>query len=366
MQEGGAALTGKTVVFVGRLVAVPRRQAERAVAAQGGQVRRGLTRRTDLLVIGRSTDGRLSLAQLEDRLAQAERFGAACLSEGTFLRMVDLATAPAPEQRPVSLADVQKQTGLDAATVRLLGLFDIVVPEAERCRFRDLVAAREVARLLRDGSSLEEILHGAATLTRITGGDLAGAKLVRLGPAGLGLRLGTAVADLDGQMRLPIGEPEPELDTLFAEAEAAEAAGDLAGAERLYERCAAATPDDPTIQFNLANVLRAAGRPQEAELRYRMATQLDPRFAEAWYNLAHVMADRHRTSDAERCLEQAVASDPGFGDALFNLAQLRYERDDFAGAAQAWESYLAEDRDSTWARRARAGLALCRQRLRAS
>jgi tetratricopeptide (TPR) repeat protein len=366
MEKGDGALAGKTVVFLGRLMGVPRRQAERAVAEQGGQIRRGLTRRTDLLVLGRGLDDRLGLAQLEDKLAQAERFGATVSSEGTFLRSVGLAAAAADEARPLGLADLQKQTGLDAATVRLLALFDVIAPEDGRCRFRDLVAAREVARLMKDGSMLEEILQSAAALNRFSGGDLSGARLVRLGPSGLGLKLGTAVADLDGQMRLPIGEPGPDLESLFAEAEAAEGARDLAAAERLYEHCAAASPDDPTIQFNLANVLRAQKRPQEAELRYRLATQLDPRFAEAWYNLAHVLADRGRAGDAERCLEQAVANDAGFGDALYNLAQLRFDRGDFAGAADAWERYLAEDRQSTWAKRARAGLALCRQHLRAS
>ncbi|MBX6322229.1 MAG: tetratricopeptide repeat protein, partial [Rhodospirillaceae bacterium] len=284
---------------------------------------------------------------------------------GARLRAAGGGAPPGPaEPRPLALAELEKQTGLEARVLRLLALFDVITPEDGRCRFRDLVAAREVARLLGEGSSLVEILRGATSLTRLGATDLAAARLVRLAPGGLGLRLGDTVAELDGQMLLPMGEGEPDLDALFEAAEAAEASGDLATAERLYGRCAATSRDDPTIQYNLANVLRAAGRLPEAELRYRLAIQLDPRFAEAWYNLAHVLADRGRAGEAERCLEQALAGDPEFGDALYNLAQLRFERDDFAGAAEAWERYLAGDRDSPWARRAKAGLALCRQRLR--
>ncbi len=366
MAEDSAPFAGRTVVFVGRLLAVTRRQAERAVAAQGGQVRRGLTRRTDLLVVGRALAEGAPLEPLEDKLARADRLGVTCLGEGAFLVAAGLARPAPAEARPLSLADLQKQTGLDAPVLRLLALFDVIAPQDGRCRFRDLIAAREVARLLKEGSALGDILRGAAALTRLCDAGLWGARLVRLGPGGLGLRLGEAMAELDGQLLLPLGEGEPDLDALFEEAESAEAAGDLAAAERLYARCIAASPDDPTIQYNLANVLRGAGRLPEAELRYRLATQLDPRFAEAWYNLAHVLADRGRAAEAERCLEQAVAGDPGFGDALYNLAQLRFERDDFAGAMEAWERYLAGDRDSAWARRAKAGLALCRQKLRAS
>jgi tetratricopeptide (TPR) repeat protein len=365
MAEEEAPLAGKTVVFAGALGLVARREAGRAVAAHGGQLRRGLTRRTDILVVGQGATGPAALGQLELKLAQADRFGAACIGEAAFLRLVRLAPPPPDEPRPHLLEELQKQTGVDPATLRLLGLFDLVMPVEGRYRFRDLVTAREVARLLREGSTLADILS-SATLMQSRGGDLAGMRLVRLAAGGLGVRVGEGLADLDGQMQLPIAETGPDLDALFEAAEAAEAAGDLAQAERLYAACAAASPDDPTVQFNLANVLRGRRQGPEAELRYRRAVALDPRFAEAWYNLAHVMSERGRADLAERYLGQAVEADPAFGDALYNLAQLRFERDDFAGAMAAWQLYLSQDRDSAWARKARAGLALCRQHLKAS
>lgn len=367
MAETGAAFAGKNVVFVGRLATVPRRQAEHAVTSQGGVVRRGLTRRADLLVVGRAAHDLLALGRLEHKLAQADRFGVACLSEGAFLRLAGLAAPAEPEARPLSLADLRKQTGLDAETLRLLALFDVIAPVGDACRFRDLVAAREVARLLKEGMALADLVQGAAALTRHSGGDLAAARLVRLRPDSLGLRLGESLAELDGQMLLPLDEDEPAgAEPLFEEAEQAEAAGDLALAARLYARCAKANPDDPTVQFNLANVLRQQDRLPEAELHYRLAIDLDPGFAEAWYNLAYIVGERGRADLAEDYLARALAADPDFADAIYNLAHLRFERGDLPGAIEGWERYLTYDRDSDWAKKARAGLTLCRQRLRAA
>jgi tetratricopeptide (TPR) repeat protein len=359
------ALAGKNIVFLGRLAALRRRQAEHALALRGGLVRRGLTRRSHLLVVGRAAYDLLEHGRLEHKLAQAERFGVSCISESEFLRLAGLAAPAAPEARPVSVAELQRQSGLDAQTLRLLALFDVIAPQQEACRFRDLVAAREVARLLREGVTLAEVLQGAAVLTQRRGGDLAASRLVRLRPDSLGLRLGDALAELDGQMLLPLDEEAAACEQPFEEAEQAEAEGDLARAERLYGRCAQADPADPTVRFNLANVLRQQGRERDAELHYRMAVELDPGFAEAWYNLAYLVGERERPDLAEAYLERALAAAPDFADAIYNMAHLRYERGDFAGAIDAWERYLRYDRDSEWARKARAGLALCRQGLRA-
>src|SRR5690606_16779943 len=180
---------------------------------------RGLTRRADLLVVGRAAHELLAHGRLEHKLAEAERFGVPCVSEGAFLRLAGLAPALAPEARPLSLADVQRQTGLDPYTLKLLALFDVIVPELDACRFRDLIAAREVARLLKEGATVPEILAGVVVLTQRTGGDLAANRLVRLRPDSLGLRVGAALADLDGQMLLPLEEETGIGESSFDEAE---------------------------------------------------------------------------------------------------------------------------------------------------
>ena len=62
------AFQGETVTFIGRLEALSRGFATRAVVAAGGVVRRGLTRRT-MCVVGHGALVRLH--KLEDRLAIA-------------------------------------------------------------------------------------------------------------------------------------------------------------------------------------------------------------------------------------------------------------------------------------------------------
>ncbi|MBX6323752.1 MAG: hypothetical protein IRY94_18200, partial [Rhodospirillaceae bacterium] len=104
MAEASAPLAGRTVVFAGRLLAVTRRQAERAVAAQGGQVQRGLTRRSDLLVVGRALGEGAALERLEDKLARADRLCVRCIGEARFLAAAGLAPPRPAEPRPLALA----------------------------------------------------------------------------------------------------------------------------------------------------------------------------------------------------------------------------------------------------------------------
>ena len=80
------------------------------------------------------------------------------------------------------------------------------------------------------------------------GPHLARVKLSRSEVGGLVMKLGAAAADLDGQLRLSMGEgEEPRIDDLFAAAETAEEEGDLDRAEVLYRRCIDIDRSDPTI-----------------------------------------------------------------------------------------------------------------------
>ena len=56
-----------------------------------------------------------------------------------------------------------------------------------------------------------------------------------------------------------------------------------------------------------------------------------------------------------------IAADPGYADPVFNLAQLQFEAGAYAAASDLWQRYLALDPDSDWSRKARQGVAICRQ-----
>jgi tetratricopeptide (TPR) repeat protein len=84
-----------------------------------------------------------------------------------------------------------------------------------------------------------------------------------------------------------------------------------------------------------------------------------PAFAEAWYNLADLLDDQGRSEAAIECLRKALGVAPDYIDAMFNLALLLQRKGAYAEAADYWRQYLAGDRASEWAARARRSLKFC-------
>ena len=356
-------VAGRTVVFIGRLGRLPRRVAARCVSDRGGMARRSLTRATDYAVVGRDASAWLAGNRLKAKLATARHLGAVCLGEGDFLRGLGLLPPLPKEGRTLTLDDLAHAGGLDRDTLQLLVLLDILECEDGRFSFSSLGIARTAARLLSEGTPLVVVCRGL--LAAAHGHRQSAAALVRRADGTIGVRWGDQVADLSGQLRLPLPEPEClSVDDLFEAAELAEDAGDLARAERLYRRCVELDRTDPGAAFNLANLLRAQGRHGEAKLFFCLATEIEPGFAEGWYNLAHLLDAAGRTHEAEKAYGRALEADPKYADALFNAAMLHFRQERYREAGDLWERYLAVDPHGEWARRARSGLAYCRRIVR--
>jgi tetratricopeptide (TPR) repeat protein len=356
---------GQTVTILGRLAALPNRVAAVEIDRRGGIVRRALARQTTLVAIGRHAAPQLSDGRLQAKLARADQRGARCLSENALLRALDLLPPAPPIAAAARLEELTEKAGLEPELVRLLVLFDVIQPDADGVLgFRDLIAAREVGRLLADGLGLAAIIQGTAAAggRRVAPVDhpLARLKLVCDDSGQLARRIGDRLAELDGQLRLPLMNPgNPSVDEVFEDAEDAEQAGDLATAEALYRRCVGLDRSDPIAPFNLANVLREQGHGGEAKSYLQLALAIDPKFADAWYNLALLLDAEGRKDLARAYLERASAADPDYADPLYNLAQLHFEAGELAAAGRLWQRYLVLDPDSEWSRLARHGLALC-------
>lgn len=355
-------LADRTVSIIGRLATVPNRIAAAEVERRGGIVRRGLPQRTALAVVGRRTLAQLADGRLEAKLERADQIGAACLSENAFLRAIDL-VPPAPAAgAALRLDELPGKAGLDPRVVRLLVLYDMIQPRAGECTFRDLITAREVARLIGEGLGLAAILDSAERLGQGVADDhpLTRLKLACDERGRLARRIGDGFAELDGQMRLALPHADnPSVDELFEAAEEAEQAGDLDGAATLYRRCVSLDRRDPIAPFNLANVLREQSRAGEARLFLELALSIDVGFADAWYNLALLAEAAGDKAAARTSLERAIAADATYADPLYNLAQLHLEAGGVAEARDLWQRYLALDPDSEWSHRARRGLTLC-------
>lgn len=345
---------GLAVGLVGALDSLPRRLAARAVAARGGTLHRGITRRTRIIVFGRSLLRRLDAEAIEAEAARAA--GRRHLSENGFLRFV--AEVAPDEERAISRAEILARSGLGARDLDMLSLFDGFAAEAEPYAFRDVILARKYAGLIAGGADWAAIarsVHRQGPAVSLT------AKSLELGDnRAIYARHGEELRELDGQLLLGFEGPGADADRLFAEAEAAEAAEDFSAAAALYARCLAADPDDSDAAFNRANCLSAAGREREAEEALFRAVSIDPDFVEAWFNLAGLMRARGRVARAREYLGRAIAIDPGYADAVYNLASLEFDAGDLAAAGRWWERYLELDSTSEWARRAARGIAFVR------
>ena len=78
-----------------------------------------------------------------------------------------------------------------------------------------------------------------------------------------------------------------------------------------------------------------------------------------------MLDDQGQCDKAVVCFERALDADPDYADALFNLGLLHQRSDRHAEAATCWRRYLALDKDSHWASRARQALKLLRNADRA-
>lgn len=353
------ALDGEIVTFIGRLEAASRTSATRAVVAAGGSVGRALTRRTSVCVVGHGALRRF--LRVQQRLQIARDNGVALLSENAFLRRVGFTSPATSEQHLLGEAELMSRSGIAPEHLRWLVLFDIVEPSGDgRYTLRHLLLVRSVCTLLNDGLRILDVVRELAAARGALDhlppnffGDAAGRVAVRLG---------RAVSEIGGQLRLPLPTPEDlSEDALFAEAEEAEEFGDWTKAERLYRRCLGRDRSDSAVAYNLGNVLSRLGRECEARLWLHHAVGLDPSLAEGWYNLGLIARASGEPRKAASFFEKALAAEPAFADAMFNLAVLRFENRDPSGAEAMWRRYLEHDSRSEWARKARCGLALCRQ-----
>ena len=263
---------GQTVTILGRLAALPNRVAAVAIGHRGGVARRALAQQTTLVAIGRQAAPQLADGRLQAKLGRADQIGAPC-SARTPCCAPSTCCRRRRRSRPRSgSTTLATRPGSNSDLVRLLVLFDVIQPDEDGALgFRDLIAAREVGRLLADGLGLAAIVQGTADASggRLATDDhpLARLKLVCDDSGRLARRIEGRLAELDGQLRLPLANPgNPSVDEVFEAAEDAEQAGDLAAAEALYRLCVGLDRSDPIAPFNLANVLREQGRTSEARV----------------------------------------------------------------------------------------------------
>jgi tetratricopeptide (TPR) repeat protein len=329
------------------------------VRKHGGKPREGVTKQTDVLVVGELGWPLLDDGRPSNSLVQAKAYRVPIASERQFLEWLGR-SVPQEEARTYTADQLASLSKLPRDVVDQLAMFGLIEGRDGAFGFRDLAAARQVASLLAAGTALSAITRSLYEIRKW----LPDARLsnLRLFPESSDRILVEQVkgrTDKTGQFVLDVEKPEEDADAVFADAQSAEESGDAATAAKLYRRAMNMDPADPAAPFNLGNVLRAMGRSLEAETAYRSAVKADPRFAQAWYNLADLLDDQRRTKEAIACLHRALEADGGYADAMFNMALLLQRMERYADAAEWWRRYLGIDGASPSAAHARRALKYC-------
>lgn len=336
-----------------------RAEAFELVRRRGGTPRQGVTRNTSVLIVGELGWPLLDDGRPSNSLAQARTYGVPITSERQFLAWTG--NAPSVEQAKTYTGDqLAALSRMPREVVDQLAMFGLIEPVGNLYGFRDLAAARQIAALLACGTKLSAITRSLNDIRRwLPDAHLSNLRLSPESADSILIEQVQGRADRNGQFVLPVTAPDGDPDSLFEQAQAAEAAGDLATAERLYRRLIKLDAADPAAPFNLGNLLRALRQTVEAEASYRAATLADPQYGPAWYNLADLLDEQGRTEEAVACLERALAADPNHADAAFNLAMLLQRLGSYAQAAKWWKQYLMLDGSSSWAGRAKRSLKFC-------
>jgi tetratricopeptide (TPR) repeat protein len=348
-----------SVAITGRLACMTRIEAFEVVRQRGGTPSQTVTKQTKLLIVGELGWPLLDDGRPSNKLSRATDYGIPVASERRFLEWIGKAV-PDSVHKTYSADQLATLSKLSSDRIQELTQFGLLDERSGQFGFRDLASARQIAKLLADGVRLSEIIRAVSQIRKwLPDVGLANVRL-HAGPHySLEVDQPGGRTDKNGQFVLAVDPSQNNPDDLFEQAQSAEEVGDMAEAERLYRILMKSNPTDASAPFNLGNLLRASARNVEAEAALRVATRVDPTSADAWYNLGDLLDEQGRVEAAIGCLHTALKVAPDYADAMFNLALLLQRQNQYAEAADFWRRYLASDRQSEWAARARRSLKFC-------
>jgi tetratricopeptide (TPR) repeat protein len=353
----------RSVAFTGRLACMTRAEAFEAVRQRGGTPSPAVTKGTNLLIVGELGWPLLDDGRPSNKLSRANAYGIPVANERRFLEWIGKAI-PGSVHKTYSADQLATLSKLSSGMIQELAQLSLLDERGGHFGFRDLASARQIAKLLADGVRLSEIIRAVSQIRKWL--PEVGLANVRLHPGshyGLEVEQPGGRTDQHGQFVLAVDQSQNNPDDLFEQAQSAEEAQDIAEAERLYRILMKSDPTDAAAPFNLGNLLRVSGRYVEAEAALRAATRADRTFADAWYNLSDLLDEQGRVEAAIDCLRTVLRVAPDYLDAMFNLALLLQRTSQYAEAADYWRHYLANDRQSEWAARARRSLKFCEMQI---
>ncbi|MFO0979249.1 MAG: tetratricopeptide repeat protein [Planctomycetaceae bacterium] len=201
---------------------------------------------------------------------------------------------------------------------QLLNVANVVDPDPQRVRLRDLLKTRDMKNLREFHASLQpdRILHPSEiVLLRWLILDpnvwTVLSEAQRRNPADFWLNLALA------QHYLNSNPPE-----------VSEAIG-------YYRAALAVRPGNSAVLTNLGNALARSGRVEEAISSHKQAIEIQPEFALAYSNLSRAQADAGQLDDAMASIKTAISLQPDEPDFHYNLGTLYYHKGQFDAAVTA-------------------------------
>ncbi len=373
----GKPLDQQTVVFIGKLWSLGRREARALVTELGGVTEDEVTPRTSVVVAGAGTypDGVPDDAALAaDTGSHGQKLRRAAqinqehpgrirvMSEDAYCRLVGLPPVAELRKQHYGQRDILAMyPALREDHLRYLqkwGFIDAAFRNKADAwfGFADLAVLRQVHAELQRGAPFRAVLR-----------DL---QATRSGQLAFDFRLDAPQArilTLAPREAPPAASPAPQSGVAvpsrsLSEAEQYFLMGSLLDdgtperqeeAARAYRRALEADPDLPAAIINLANIRYARDELAEAQALYERAIALDPTFFEAYFNLGNIHHDHGRYHEAEDCYRHALALNPDYPDAHFYMAVALEKTGRSAEARPYWHAYQRLAPDGEWVELAR-------------
>lgn len=137
-------------------------------------------------------------------------------------------------------------------------------------------------------------------------------------------------------------DPKDRVEVALAIARATGPFADADAAARAYEAIVVRDPQNPLVNFRLADALLRADRADRALPYFKRVADAGPRSADPLVGLATAYARLGRMDDARAALERALSLEPGNGQAHYNLGEIARARGDAKGARAAYEAALQD------------------------
>ena len=389
-------LANETLAITGRLAAMTRTAAVKAIAAAGGRFVAEPDETTTILVVGAGgaplgVDGRWTRSLARARALQASGCALRILGEEQWLDLLELDQHRGELQRLYTTEQLARILSVPVGAVRSWLRHGLIRPARSVGRlaffeFRQVSTARGLLELSRSGvpparirRSLEQLagwFDGAdRALAQLEALEAGGALLVRLDDGRLAEPSGQLCLDFE-----PRGEVDPEPPsaavwpaaarteaapvlralapapppaTWFERGLRAEEEGCFQEAVYAYERALALEGATAEIWFNLGNVHFVLDCKPAAAQAFAAALELEPDYVEAWNNLANVHSELGHHAEALKAYARALALAPDYADAHYNCAETLAAIGDKEGARRHWQAYLLQDPSSAWAREVR-------------